>query len=207
MDYRSNSDKEREEKPEKHIEKIVLTGEVIQRPKPIGRKFKDIFLGGDLRTMSRFVLADVIFPSLRNLVFDAGSEGLKRLIYGDSVYARSRPTENRPIIQYNNPIRRDPRDPRSRAFLPDQPHPYRQMRRESNDIILSSKEEAERILEKLIDIIDQYESVSLADLNEVLGLAQMSHTDNKWGWTYLTNVEIRQTRSGWLIDLPPMEVL
>ena len=44
MDYQGNPNKSREEKkPEKQIEKVV-TGEVIQKPKSIGRKFKDVFL-------------------------------------------------------------------------------------------------------------------------------------------------------------------
>lgn len=206
MDYRGNTDKGREEKPDKQLEKVI-TGEVIQRPKGVGRKFKDIFLGGDLKATSRFVLADVIFPAIRNLIVDVSFEGVKRLVYGDSVYSRNRPTEYRPRVSYNNPIMRDPRDPRNRAFLPDQPHPYRQAKRETNDIFFSSKEDAERIVEKLIDIIDKYEVVSLADLTELLGNPPGPHTDNKWGWTYLTNIEIRQTRDGYLIDLPQMEAI
>jgi hypothetical protein len=205
MDYRGNTDKGREEKkPDKQIERVV-TGEVIQKPKGIGRKFRDIFLGGDLRASTRFVVGDVLLPALRNLIVDMTSKGIEKIVYGDSVYTR-RPTEYRPRVSYNNPILRDPRDPRSRAFLPDQPSPYRVVRRESNDFILASKEEAERVVEQLIDIIDQYQAVSLADLYEIIGLPS-SHTDNKWGWTYLTNVEIRQTRQGYLIDLPQMEAL
>lgn len=204
MDYRGNTDKgreEKEQKPEKQIERVI-TGEVIQKPKGIGRKFKDIFLGGDLRASTRFVVADVLLPALRNLIVDMTSKGIEKIVYGDSVYTR-RPTEYRPRVSYNNPILRDPR---ARAFLPDQPHPYRQNKRESNDIILGTKEEAERVVEQLIDIIDKYDVVSLADLYEMLGLPQ-SHTDNKWGWTYLTNTEIRQTRDGYLIDLPQMEAI
>jgi hypothetical protein len=205
MEYSGNTDKSKEpiKRPEKQIEKVV-TGEVVQKPKGIGRKFRDVFFGGDLRTAVRYIAGDVLLPSLRDLLVDMTSKGIQRVVYGESRYRPLRPTEYRPRVSYNNPINPAYRDPRSRGFLPDQPHPNRAVRRESNDIILASKEEAERVVEQLIDIIDKYDVVSWADLCELVGLPS-SHTDNKWGWTYLTNVDIRQTRDGYLIDLPQLE--
>ena len=71
-------------------------------------------------------------------------------------------------------------------------------------MILASREEAELVLERLLDIISKYEVASLADLYDLTGLPS-SHVDNKWGWTYLNNTEIRQVRDGYLLDLPPLE--
>ena len=213
MDYEGNPDKGKEifnkppAKPEKQIE-MVVTGEVIQKPKGLGRKFKDVFFGGDLKTAARYAAADVIFPALRNLLVDTVSKGAERLVFGESTYRR-RPVEYRSRIQYNSPPLRDPRDPRSypsRGLLPDQPHPNRVMRRESNDVIFAQKEDAERVLEQMIDIIDQYQVVSWADLCAMCEW-DSSPIDNKWGWTYLTNVQIRQTRDGYLIDLPALEAI
>lgn len=207
MEFEGNTDKGKDfKKPEKKIEKVV-TGEVVKRPKTLGRKFKDVFFGGDLKAASRYVISDVLLPAFRNVVVDATSKGIERIVYGESSYRR-RPTEYRPRVQYNNPIMRDPRSyPYStRGPIPDQTHPNRQMRRESNDLVLSTKEEAERIVEALLDIISQYDVVSWADLCELVGWPS-TPVDNKWGWTYLTNVEIRQTRDGYLIDLPAMEAV
>ena len=210
MEYGGNTDKSKEiKKPEKQIEKVI-TGEVSQKPKSIGRKFKDVFFGGDLKTASRYVLGDVLLPAFRNLLWDSISKGSERVIFGESLYNR-RPPSYPTRVQYNNPIhRRDPRELSrevgSRPFLPDQPHPNRVVKRESNDIVLASKEDAERIVEQLIDIIDQYEVVSWADLCALVGWPA-SPIDNKWGWTYLTNTEIRQTREGYVIDLPQMEAI
>lgn len=208
MDYQGNTDKGKEEKKsDKQIEKVV-TGEVVQKPKTIGRKFKDIFFGGDLRTATRYIAGDVLLPALRNLVVDMTSKGIERIVYGESGIRRRGSIEYRPRVSYNtsysNPIYRDPRS--TRPLLPDQSHPNRQMRKESVDLVLASKEEAERVVEQLIDIIDKYDVVSWADLCELVGWPS-SHVDNKWGWTYLTNVDIRQTRDGYLIDLPAMEAI
>ena len=208
MDYQGNPNKDKEPKPEKVIVKVV-TGEVIQKPRSIGRKFKDIFLGGDLKSSARYVAGDVILPAIRDMIWDTISNGSKRIIYGESMQRRGRPTEYRPRVQYSNPINpayRSMRDPRERPYLPDQPHPARREKREHNDIVLTQREDAELVVERLIDIIDKYEVASLADLYDLLGW-NTSPIDNKWGWTYLGNVEVRQVRDGYLIDLPPLEAV
>ena len=56
----------------------------------------------------------------------------------------------------------------------------------------------------LISIIEQYDVATLGDLKDLLGLST-EHTDNKFGWTSLGKVEIRQVREGYAIDLPRMK--
>ena len=219
MDYQGNpnKDKTKEPQPEKKIEKVV-TGEVIQKPKSIGHKFKSIFFGGNLRASGQVVLADVILPACRDLLVDAITNGARRYVYGESMYRRGRQPEYRSRTEYNNPLIArsypvDPRDPRysrsprdPRVNIPDQRPAYRSTKREQDDIVLAQREDAELVVERLIDIIDKYEIATLADLYDLLGW-QSSHIDNKWGWTYLNNVEVRQVRDGYLIDLPAMEAV
>ena len=73
-----------------------------------------------------------------------------------------------------------------------------------NDVILGTKEQAELVAERLIDILEKYDVASLADLYDLLGL-ETSHIDQKWGWTYLGNVQVHQVRQGYLLELPPLE--
>lgn len=199
-DYQGNSHKSKpQEIPEKKVEKVV-TGEVIQKKKSFSQKFKSVFLGGELKGATRYVVADVVYPALRDLVFNSVTRGADRMIYGESATQRRRPPVYGSRIQYNSPVRRD------RPYLPDQP-PHsvaRQVRRETNDLVLATREEAETVLERMFDIISKYEVASLADLYELTGLPT-SPIDNKWGWTYLNNTEIRQVRDGYLLDLPPAE--
>lgn len=213
MDYQGNPiPKNKEEKPDKQIEKVV-TGEVISKPKSIGHKFKTVFFGGDLKHSMKFVAADVVLPAFRDLLVDAITNGARRMVYGDSMY-RSRRPEYRPRGQYsyNNPVSRPMRDPRERGvtggpFIPDQrPREYRQERAERDDIILARKEDAETVVERLLDVLAQYEVATLADLYDLLGM-RSSHIDQKWGWTYLGNIAVRQVREGYLIELPPLEAV
>jgi hypothetical protein len=213
LDYQSNSRKSRErpEKPDK-LEPVV-TGPVIQKEKSVGRKFKDVFFGGDFRSSAVHVAADVFLPALRQLAYDIVVEGVKGVIFGESAYRRQAPTNYRSYTQYNTPSALPRPDPRYRssiitqttARLPDQ-RPYRTYadKPDVNQIILYSRPEAENVLERMTDVIDNYDVASVADLYDTLNL-ESSPIDNKWGWRYLHNTEIRQVREGFLLDLPPVE--
>jgi hypothetical protein len=84
--------------------------------------------------------------------------------------------------------------------------PNRVNRRESSDVLIATREEAMSALEMMINCIDQYEMVSMADLNEIIGLPS-AHIDHRWGWTSVKEANIKQVREGYLLELPPMEEL
>ncbi len=202
MDYQSNSHKSKEEKattPDKKVEKVT-TGVVVEKKPTLGQKFKNLFFGGEFRGASKYIAGDVLLPAFRNLLVDATTKGVERVVYGESTQSRRRPVDYGSRVQYSNPLNMQ----RDRARLPDQAIRSRQPRRDLNDFVLASREDAALVLERLIDILDKYEVASVADLYDLTGLPS-SHVDNKWGWTYLNNAEIRQVRNGYLLDLPPTE--
>jgi hypothetical protein len=219
MDYQGNTRKERDkaekkDKPEKEKIEKVVTEEVILKPRPLGKRFKEIFFGGDAKQAVKFVSADVLLPALRNLVVDMITKGAERMVYGENQYRR-RPSSGAVNYgaRYQYPGTRAvyPFERQDRAFSSNPiaaingPLPsVRQNRHEMNDVILGTKEEAELVAERLIDILEKYDVASLADLYDLLGL-ETSHIDNKWGWTFLGSVQVRQIRQGYLLELPPLE--
>lgn len=188
------------EKPKKEIQKVV-SGEVVQRKKPIGKRFKELFFSGEFKGAVSFIVGAVLLPALKNMVVDATSKGVERVVYGESV-SRRRPELGRPRVSYNNPMDRysQPR----RTMLPDQPPHSAPRRQDAGEIILVSRDEAELVIERLRDVLDTYEVASIADLHDLVGLPT-TYVDNKWGWTDLKYAEIRQIREGYLIDLPTVE--
>jgi hypothetical protein len=72
------------------------------------------------------------------------------------------------------------------------------------DYILSRRDEAELVLERLRDIVDKYQVASVLDLKELLGL-ESNPVDNKWGWPFLTDASVVAVRDGFILDLPPEE--
>lgn len=190
----------KKERPE--LKKIV-SGEVIKRKRPLGQRIKGVFFGGEFKDAVRYISRDVLLPAFKNLIVDATSKGVERVIYGETA-PRRRPLDlGRPRFQYNQPVDRG-YTPRS-AMLPDQP-PIAQSRRsiQPNEIVLQTRDDAEAVLEQLGNLIEKYEAASVADLNELLGLPSV-YTDNNWGWTTLGFSGIQQVRDGYLLVLPPLE--
>lgn len=56
------------------------------------------------------------------------------------------------------------------------------------------------------ELLSKYESVSKADLHELLGL-DITYTDEKWGWVNLDDAGVKRVRSGYLLELPRLESL
>lgn len=197
----------KKEKSEKVVEKIV-TGEVIQKPKSLGRRFKELFIGDGSKGAAHYVFGDVLIPAIKNMLVDAVSKGAERAVYGTSSPRRGgMDYTGRSRIQYSTPIDRG-YSPRGRGVaLPDQ-SPYRagNRRQEAGEIILVSRAEAELVLERLADLVNDYDAASVADLHELVGLPH-SYVDNSWGWTSLGGSDIRQIREGFLLDLPQAEPL
>lgn len=215
MDYQGNTQKDKDKRvaeniaehlrEEQKLEKVV-TGEVLQKKKGVGTKFKTIFFGGDAKQATLFVVSDVVLPGLRNLLFDMGTEGLKKLLFGDAA-PRGRQGTRGPVIDYRSRFQTTirPYDTRYESQSPINAYSrVRQNRHEINDVIVGTREEAETVIERLITVLDQYDVVSLAALYELLGL-ETSYIDNKWGWTNLASAQVRQIRQGYLLELPPLE--
>lgn len=178
----------------------VLSGEVIMRKTPIGRKLKQIFLGGDFKGAAKSTIYNTVIPDMRELIFDSFVGFVKSVVFPtgrDAQRSRS-PINTTSRTSYNMPI------PRS-AMLPHQP-PFlsRHGRMQMEDIILPLKEDCEAVLEYLSDIIDKDKVATKADLMHFFG-RPWDFTAQSWGWGFLGNAEIVQLREGWLLDLPPME--
>jgi len=217
LDYQSNSkfskeQREEKEKEPKVIEKVV-TGTVVQKPKSFLVKVRNVFFGGDFKSTGLTIFSEVFLPAARNMLNDMWRISGERMIYGDSY--RRYPPEPRGRTQYDmygrSPLRSGyPPEPRTEYYgrtglVPDQPRrpPYRTNRKDTDDIILNSRQDAENIVEELFTALEHYGVVSLGELKARLGLPS-SPIDEKWGWTYLHDIQIRQVPQGYLIELPPM---
>ena len=69
------------------------------------------------------------------------------------------------------------------------------------DIIYESLGSANEVLHNMMDIIDKYGYVTVADMLDLSG-KPCSYIDNRYGWVDLRAASIVSTRDGYIIDLP-----
>lgn len=198
-DYPTNNRYEREVKPSRESKNIkrVVNGKVVRKRRQsqgFSSAFQDIF---------EYVAKDVFIPYAKDMVSDAIVQGSDRLLFGES---RKRPTARRNSnsnygrVSYNRyskpsaaPRRNEPA-PRQSIERPRAIHQF-------DDIILASRIEADEVIDRLYDLLSQYEVVTVADFYELLGISP-KYTDENWGWTDLRGATARRVRTGFMLDLP-----
>lgn len=195
LNFPSNS---REKPKEKKIEKVV-SNEAKLRKKPVGSQLKEMFSAQEFKSAAHYILTDVIIPAAKNVIVDATNKGIQRIIYGGDPPSRS--------VGYVDPRAGMTAYNKVGARHPAMRPPRRASTRREHDgseIVLATRAEAETVVGRLQDIVDMYETVSVADLYELVGL-KSTYVDQRWGWSGLHDVSVRQVREGFLIDLPPAE--
>jgi hypothetical protein len=201
----SFSSKKAPEPREKNIERVTRS-EPIRRKKSLGRKFKDVFFGGDAKSAGRYVLYGVLIPEAKNLIIESVREGIEKLVRGESYRRRNAPFSGpRGYVSYNRtPMQQDPRQR-------DEPRPMSARARSRHDfdeIVLQSRPEAEEVIERMFDIVGRYDTATVADLYDLVGV-RSSHVDHKWGWSDMRGAGVVRVRDGYLLELPdvqPMEM-
>ena len=178
--------------PAKKVDKPIVSGKV--RKKSEISKLSDVFLADDVGSVGRFIVSDVIIPTIKNLFYDVVDNSLKMALFGERGGRTTRQHKRSgEYVSYDKMSRRDDRD---------YPDDRVRARHRYNDIEYDSRGEAEMVLEQMEDIIDRYGHVSVADLYDLADVTG-EYTDHKYGWTNLRSAEIMRNRYGaYVIKFP-----
>ncbi len=188
-----------EEKPTDdvlHDESKVIAKAVVKK-KSFGEKLKEVFIGEDIQNVGDYILKEVIVPTIKNTVVDIIQNGISLLIFGESGKTdRRRSGQYVSYGSYSSNNNRNPRRDDRHAAPTDK-----------GDIIFDSRSDAQAVLNHLIDILDTYRAVTVANYYEAADVPS-NYQDRKWGWTDLRYADVRMARGGgWYIDLPRAEYI
>lgn len=190
MDYKPNSHKSKTE--EKKVEKVVK-GKVKTRKKSEVQKMTDMFIGGDKNSVKNTIITEVIVPSVKKIISDVVTDGISLLLYGETGGGKRTNSGSRP--SYTGYYNSGARTHASNVTRTVAGYSY-------DEIILSSRGEAEEVLSQLDELIDTYGTASVADLYDLVGITG-KYTDNNYGWTNLKNADAIRTRDGeYLLKMP-----
>jgi hypothetical protein len=203
VNYEGNSHKGRQQtaagasSPEREAVTPVTTNPVNVRKKGFFHKFSDAFFGETDGNVTDYIIFEVLVPALKNMVSDAISGGVNKMLYGDDRRPSSSHGGRPGYTSYHNVSRNRP-EPRVTT--------RRRGSNDPNEIITQTRGEAEDVLDQLRTLISQYEFATVADLYKLAGMAP-AFTDENWGWTDLRSASIRPAGGGYLIVLPKPQPL
>ena len=192
-EYQGNSHKSKEEAsrevaPAKKVQQVAA-GKPHRKNEV--RKLADAFITEDVHSVKDYIIQEVLLPAAKKAISEMVSSGIDMLLYGEAKSKnRSRNESRVSYTKYYERERDYDRGTRTRARGYDY-----------DDIILDTRREAEEVLDRMQDLIDNYGMVSVADLYDLVGI-NGSYTDNKYGWTHLRSADIRRVSDGYLLKLP-----
>lgn len=194
MDYKPNSHKYKEEMKEKKVEKVVK-GKIRRKKKSSMTKFADVFVAEDASNVVDYIWMDVLIPTIKNTISDIITNGVDMMLWGAVKGNKRRPSNT--YVSYRDYSSRDRRDDRTAT---------RRSGYSFDDIVIPSRQEADEVLEKMDEIIDRYDIVSVSDYYDLVGETG-NYTDNKYGWSSLRTAEVVRVRDGYIIKLPKPKVI
>jgi hypothetical protein len=206
-EYPGNSRRVRETaKPEptedKKIDKVIDTT-VVRRKKSLGKRFVELFVVGDAKSVMSYVFLDVMMPAAKDMFADMASTTVERMIFGESRTSNRRPgtharsTGTPGYVSYNRYATASRDREESRSGLSRKARATHDF----DEIIISSRAEAEEVIDRLFDLVAKYQSATVADLYGLIGETP-AFTDEKWGWIDIQGAGVRRAHGGYLLDLP-----
>lgn len=190
-------------KPQKPKVEKVVSGRVGQKKKSLGQKFTETFLAADIRSTAEHICFDVLIPAAKETLSNMLNGAVDMMLFGERRPSRGRAGSNgsRVFVSYNDYYDRSDRRKGESA---------QQRRPRANDIFeplcFAVREDAEEVLDSLVDMIQEYQEAAVSDLYSLAGLPS-DHTKERYGWYNLAEAKIEPTREGFLLRLPKPVVL
>ena len=194
-------DRDRREVKREPMEKVT-TGVVKKQKKSFGRKVMDTFLSEKIDEVGDYIRYYIIGPGVKTLIYDIITGAISMSFWGDARGIDRGRSDGRGSArrQYDKIYdQRNRRDDRTRGSRPAY---------EYDDIIFETRQDADRVLDRLYDVLERYGKVRVADLYEASGISpDGNYTVNYYGWYSLKGTEPYPTGEGWILDLPRCESL
>lgn len=198
-DYPNNSDHKIERK--EATQSVPLKGSVKAKENGL-RRIRDEFINEDAPSVGEYILYDVFLPAVKDLILDIG-HGAIDVAFGGTPGSYRRGYSRRGDRSYVSYDRMyDDRD-RRRDRRED-----RRTRDRLEDLIFEYREDAEDVLDRMMDYLDRYDDVPVSYLYDLCGkTVPHDFTKDDWGWTNLSSAKVTRTRGGYYIDFPRVRPL
>lgn len=197
-EYQSNSHRAKElsaqeKSAERRTEKVVTGGTKLRKKSTLA-KIVNAFLPGDFNDVKRYVL----IPTIQRTISDVVRNAVDMLLGVNMTHRSSSPAGTRVSYRSYYDARDDRRE--STSLRPRYtPYSY-------DDVVFDRYDDAAEVLLRMRELVSRFDAVSVADLFDMTGHAG-NYTDNKYGWTDLSDARVERISDGYIIRLPRPIVL
>ncbi len=178
--------------PEKKLVKKIVSGRRVV-------KKESVFLD-TLRNVSRYILFEILIPAAKTTISEMMSNGTDMILWGETRRSRHDRDRTGSRVSYTNYF------PSTRERDRERYRERDRSRYRMDEIVLDTRQDADEVLTRLLAILDEYESVTVSEYYEIMGVPS-EFTDQNYGWTNLRDAVVQRIREGYIIDLPEPKLL
>ena len=188
--HKSKDVKRTEPTDEKKIQKRVSKPAKTKKKGEL-RKIAEEFIVDDVKNIKTYVITDVLIPTIKDTIWDILTNTLDMFLFNGTKDHRKH-GKSSPKISYRDYY--DSKNDRGRNYEIRDRFDY-------DDLEFDSRGEADAVLTGMLETIDQYGVVSVADMYDMADVTA-PYTGNRYGWTSLRNAEVVRVRNAYIIKLP-----
>ena len=170
--------------PREKREKLI-TGEAKTR-----KRLGDVFIAEDVRTVKNHIFMDVVVPAIKTVIVDIVTNGIQMMLWGDTINRGKAPGTKYNYGNCYNSLTQPQRTQKTNYTG----YGY-------EDPIVTTRGDAERILQEMSEIIQEYGQASMADLYDRCGITGRP-TDMNYGWTEMPGARSIRIPEGYVIQMP-----
>lgn len=173
----------------------VTRGEAKIKPRSELSKLTSAFIRMDMHDVVDCLVSDIVVPAIVNLVEDVIINGSRLILRGETARGDSRSRADKVSYRryYDDRDRGRDRDDRDRGRTRSV-YDY-------DRISLPSRSDAEAVLNRMQEAIEEYGQVTIADLYEFADV-RGEHPTHKYGWTSIKSADVERRRDGYYLKLP-----
>ena len=179
----------------------VIEGKAVVHKKGLGEKVHDAIVAVEFKQAASGAINDVIVPALKRTILETIYNTLNVMLFGKSsgnqkwfsnglFGSSSTFSYSGPLINYSGISSGKPAVPTPTANIPTY-----------DEIVLSSRADAEKVLDTLQAQLERFGNVAISDLYEAVGLPAIS-TYYNYGWKNLASASIGVVHDGYILKLP-----
>lgn len=186
-------DKNKKQQERQRLNKVI-SGTATTRKPSSGKKIRDALFATDGKSISEWLLFDVIIPTLKDTAVTMLKGTVDMTFYGKADPRKKSGAKVSYDRYYSGGASygRTDEQRRSRGTMYDY-----------DEVVFETRNDAMSVLTAMEDVIDQYSWISVAGYYDLCEISNHDYTAENYGWVNLRSADVVQLRDGgWSIRLP-----
>ena len=188
--YVNNSIKNRENQQDQKKQVVkVVKGKAKTKKKSELSKIASNIISEEAKSIKEYAIYDVVIPVVKDTITQLIKGSIDMLFYGEVRGGSStrRSSSHASRISYRDFY--DDRNSRRETHRTSDRYSY-------DDITFEYRQDAEEVLNRMDEIVEQYGVVTVADLFDLAGITGNGYTDQNYGWTSTRSASVERNRRG-----------